>query len=229
MTSEKSRQPVPERVSIYDADDERLRALGEVLVTDTSRTVLKLLFDHTLTANEIATTTGFSLQLVRYHVKKMQDVGLVEISKIGKNTKAHDMKYYCATKFAIVIVPSKFSEKARSSKSLLKSFKSIYRFGAVGISAIGSWFATMALQGTGSIMQSNPVQEMQKIPSSAGSTSYNPFYNGVGGPYSGNGGIGSGATLEEMLKLARSRVTEVMHHPHRGLRHTVFQYRFSNP
>ncbi|NHI02843.1 hypothetical protein DYY67_0747 [Candidatus Nitrosotalea sp. TS] len=34
-----------ERVSIYDADDERLRVLGEVLVTDTSRTVLKLLFD----------------------------------------------------------------------------------------------------------------------------------------------------------------------------------------
>jgi len=229
MTHEKSRQPVPERVGIYDTDDERLRALGEVLITDASRAVLKLLFDHTLTANEIATKTGFSLQLVRYHVKKMQDVGLVEISKIGKNTKAHDMKYYSATKFAIVIVPSKFSEKARSSKSLLKSFKSIYRFGAVGIATIGSWFATTALQGTGSIIQSNPVQEMQKIPSGAGSTSYNPFYNAVGGPYSGDGGIGSGATLEEMLKLARARVTEVAHHPHAGSGTPFFSFGSAPP
>ncbi|MDE1764102.1 MAG: winged helix-turn-helix transcriptional regulator [Thaumarchaeota archaeon] len=215
MTPDRTRQPVPERVGIYDTDDERLRTLGEVLITDAGRTVLKLLFDEALTANEIATKTGFSLQLVRYHLKKMQDVGLVDISKIGKNTKSHDMKYYTATKFAIVIVPSKFSEKTKSSKSLVRSFKSIYRFGAVGIAAIGSWFATGALQGTG-ISAPDLGQVLQKIPSSAGSTSYNPFYNGVGGPYSGDGGIGSGATLEEMLKLARERVTTVLHHPHAG-------------
>lgn len=228
MTHEKSRQPVPDRVSIYDTDDERLRALGEVLITDSSRTVLKLLFDHTLTANEIATKTEFSLQLVRYHLKKMQDVGLVEIAKIGKNTKAHDMKYYSATKFAIVIVPSKFSEKARSSKSLLKSFKSIYRFGAVGITAIGSWFATTALQGSDPIT-SNVTSGIQKIPSGAGSTSYNPFYNAVGGPYSGDGGIGSGATLEEMLKLARERVTAVMHNPHAGSGTPFFSFGSAPP
>ncbi len=214
MNPEKTRQPIPERVSIYDTDDERLRALGEVLVTDASRNILRLLFDGTLTANEISTKTGFSLQLVRYHLQKMRDVGLVDISKIGKNTKSHDMKYYTATKFAIVIVPSKFSERTKSSKSLVRSFKSIYRFGAIGIVAIGSWFTTAALQGIG-FTTSNFGQGV-KIPNGAGSTSYNPFYNGVGGPYSGNGGIGSGATLEEMLKLARERVTTVLYNPHAG-------------
>ncbi|MDE2589414.1 MAG: winged helix-turn-helix transcriptional regulator, partial [Patescibacteria group bacterium] len=207
MNQDKTRQPVPERVSIYDTDDEKLRELGEVLITDASRNILRLLFENTLTANEIATKTGFSLQLVRYHIQKMQNVGLVDISKIGKNTKSHDMKYYTATKFAIVIVPSKFSEKTKSSKSLVRSFKSIYRFGAIGIATIGAWFASTALQGTG--IATDFVQ--QKIPNGAGSTSYNPFYNGVGGPYSGDGGIGSGATLEEMLKLARERVTTVLH------------------
>ncbi len=215
MLQDKTRQTVPERVSIYDTDDERLRALGEVLITDVSRTILKLLFDETLTANEIATKTGFSLQLVRYHLKKLQDVGLVDIPKIGKNTKSHDMKYYHATKFAIVIIPSKFSEKTKSSKLLVRSFKSIYRLGAVGIVAIGSWFAALALQGAG-INTPDVGQQIQNIPSGEGSTSYNPFYNGVGGPYSGDGGIGSGATLEEMLKLARERVTSVLHHPHAG-------------
>ncbi len=215
MAQDKSRQPVAEKIGIYDTDDQRLRALGEVLITDASRTILKLLFDSTLTANEISQRTQFSLQLVRYHLKKMQDVGLVEISKIGKNTKSHDMKYYTATKFAIVIVPSKFSEKAKSSKSLFKSFNSIYRFGAIAVAAIGSWFATVTLQPVGRFLPSD-IQTTQPIPNDAGSTSYNPFYNGVGGPYSGDGGIGSGATLEEMLKLAREKVQLATQNPHLG-------------
>ncbi|HEX5458325.1 MAG TPA: winged helix-turn-helix domain-containing protein, partial [Candidatus Nitrosotalea sp.] len=149
MNPENSKQPIAERVGIYGTEDDSLRALGEILVNDVSRTILKSLFENTLTANDIAIKTEYSLQLVRYHLKKMQDVGLVEISKIGKNTKSHDMKYYTATKFAIVILPSKFSDKAKASKSLLKSLKSLYRLGAVGIASIGAWFATLALQGSG--------------------------------------------------------------------------------
>jgi len=182
MTPDKINQPIAEKVGIYDTNDEKLRELGEVLINDVSRIILKLLFDETLTANEIATKTSFSLQLVRYHLKKMQDVELVEIAKIGKNTKAHDMKYYAATKFAIVIVPSKFSDKAKSSKSLFKSFRSIYRFGAIGVATIGAWFATAALQGTGKISSSDITQGPSSIPGGEGATSYNPFYNVIGGP-----------------------------------------------
>src|SRR6267143_1766152 len=214
MSPDKTNHPIADKVEIYDTDDERLRVLGEVLITDVSRTVLKLLLGETLTANEIAIKTEYSLQLVRYHLKKMQDARLVEISKIGKNTKAHDMKYYSATKFAIVIVPSKFSEKAKSSKSLFKSFRSIYRFGAIGIAAIGSWFATIALQGTGQI--SDITKGIPEGSNGGGYSSYNPFYNAVGGPYSGDGGIGSGASLEEILKLAREKVTVAVQHQNAG-------------
>ncbi len=216
MSPDKINHPIPEKVGIYDTNDEKLRELGEVLINDVSRTILKLLFDETLTANEIATRTGFSLQLVRYHIKKMQDVELAEISKIGKNTKAHDMKYYHATKFAIVIVPSKFSDKAKSSKSLFKSFRSIYRFGAIGIATIGAWFATAALQATGKLSTSDISQGSSSISGGGGATSYNPFYNVIGGPYSGDGGTGSGATLEEILKLAREKVQLSAQNPHLG-------------
>ncbi len=125
------------------------------------------------------------------------------------------MKYYRATKFAIVIIPSKLSEKTKSSKLLVRSFKSIYRLGAVGIASIGSWLATLTLQDT-STNTSDLGEQFRNIPSGEGSTSYNPFYNGVGGPYSGDGGIGDGATVEEMLKLARERVTTVLNNPHAG-------------
>src|SRR2546427_415406 len=117
MSPDKTNQPIAERVGIYDTDDERIRALGEVLITDVSRTVLKLLF------------------------------------------------------------------------------------------------ATVALQGTG---QSSDVSNGIQAPSGGGYTSYNPFYNAVGGPYSGDGGIGSGASLEEMLKLAREKVTMAAQSPHAG-------------
>jgi len=220
MIPDKTNQPTADKIGIYNTDDERLRVLGEVLITDVSRTILKLLFDQTLTANEIATRTEYSLQLVRYHLKKMQDVGLVEISKIGKNTKSHDMKYYCATKFAIVILPSKFSERAKSSKSLFNSFKSIYRFGAIGIAAVGAWFATSVLQGIGSV--SDTSKGIPDVPSGGGYTSYNPFYNTVGGPYSGDGGTGSGASLEEILKLAREKVTAAVQNPHAGSGTPIF-------
>src|SRR6267143_3050870 len=213
MSPDKTNHPIADKVEIYDTDDERLRVLGEVLITDVSRTVLKLLLGETLTANEIAIKTEYSLQLVRYHLKENAGRGLVEISKIGKNTKAHDMKYYSATKFAIVILPSKFSARAKSSKSLFNSFKSIYRFGAIGVVAICSWFATSMLQGTGPI--SDVSKGIQESPS-GGYTSYNPFYNAVGGPYSGDGGTGSGASLEEILKLAREKVTVAVQHQHAG-------------
>ena len=213
LSSENTKQPIAERVEIYGTEDEKLRSLGEVLITDVSRNILKLLLENTFTANEISIKTGYSLQLVRYHLKKIQDAGLAEISKIGKNTKSHDMKYYSATKFAIVILPSKFSDKAKSSKSLIKSLKSLYRFGAIGIAAIGSWFATIAIQGTGQLTLPKGVNE---VPNGGGYTSYNPFYNAVGGPYSGDGGIGSGASLGEMLKLARSKVAIATQNPHAG-------------
>lgn len=214
MNSENSKQPIAERVGIYGTEDDNLRALGEILVNDVSRTILKLLFENIFTANDIATKTEYSLQLVRYHLKKMQDVGLVEISKIGKNTKSHDMKYYTATKFAIVILPSKFSDKAKTSKSFIRSLKSLYKLGAIGIASIGAWFTTLALQGAGQI--SDISKEAPDTTGGGGYTSYNPFYNTIGGPYSGDGGIGSGASLGEMLKLAREKVSIAAQNPHAG-------------
>ena len=131
-----------------------------------------MLFEDVLTANEIAMRTGFSLQLVRYHLGKMRDVNLVEISRIGKNTKSHDIKYYSATKFAIVIVPSRYAGRTRASKALARSFRSIYRLGAVGVAAVASWFATAAMQG---FSVPSAGDALLKVPPVLGATSYNPF------------------------------------------------------
>jgi DNA-binding transcriptional ArsR family regulator len=137
---------ITDKVEILSTDDDKIKSVGELLSSDSSRTILKLLFNDQLTANQIAQKTEISLPLVIYHLKKMQEAGMVKISQTGKNTKSHDMKYYTVDKFAIVILPSGATEKAKSSKSLFNSFNRIYKFSMIGGAAIAAWFSSQFLQ-----------------------------------------------------------------------------------
>ncbi len=144
-------QDPTENIEIFSTDDEKIRSIGELLTNDSSREILQLLFKEEMTATQLAQKTETSLQLVKYHLNKMQDMGVVKVSKIEKNIKAQDMKYYKATKFAIVILPSAVSDKAKESKLLLRSFRTIYRFVGIGVAAVASWFATKTLQDTNQV------------------------------------------------------------------------------
>src|SRR3972149_10598073 len=137
---------ISDRVEIISTEDQKMKAIGEILSSDSSRAILKLLFNDSLTANQISQKTGISLPLVIYHLKKMQDMSIVKISSVGKNVKAQDMKYYTTTKFAIVILPSSLSQKAKTSKSLANSFKTIYRFASIGVAGVATWFVSQFAQ-----------------------------------------------------------------------------------
>lgn len=128
-----------EKIEILSTDNEKIKLIGELLSNDSSRIILQLLFESEMTANQISLKTNMLVSLIIHHLKKMQEVGIVKINRIEKNTKGHDMKYYGTTKFAIVILPSKLSDKARQSKSLYNSFRRIYKFAAIGITAATSW------------------------------------------------------------------------------------------
>ncbi|HEY5735081.1 MAG TPA: winged helix-turn-helix domain-containing protein [Nitrosopumilus sp.] len=134
-----------EKIKILATDDEKIKSFGELFTNDSSREILQLLFNEELTATQIAQKTGISLQLVKYHLIKLQDLGIVKISKIEKNSKSQDMKIYTATKFSIVIVPPKLSEKTKESKLLVRSFRHIYK-------VVGLGFAT-AISGLFSLSQ----------------------------------------------------------------------------
>jgi DNA-binding transcriptional ArsR family regulator len=150
---------INDKIEILSTDDDRIKSVGELLSSDSSRAILKLLFNDQLTANQIAQKTEISLPLVIYHLKKMQEAGIIKIAQTGKNTKSHDMKYYTVDKFAIVILPSAATEKAKSSKSLFNSFNRIYRFSMIGGAAIAAWFSSQFLQ----IQQSSmPTDDMMQ-------------------------------------------------------------------
>lgn len=122
-----------EKIKILATDDKKIKLFGELFTNDSSREILQLLFNEELTANQIAQKTQISLQLVKYHLNKLQDLGIVKISKIEKNSKSQDMKIYSATKFSIVIVPPTLSEKTKESKLLVRSFRHIYKVAGLGL------------------------------------------------------------------------------------------------
>ena len=146
---------INDKIEILSTDDDRIKAVGELLSSDSSRTILKLLFNEEMTANQISQKTEISLPLVMYHLKKMQECNVVKVAQTGKNTKSHDMKYYTVDKFAIVILPSGMTEKAKTSKSLFNSFNRIYRFATIGGVSLAAWFSAQFIQQNNRIAISN--------------------------------------------------------------------------
>ena len=132
-TDELPNDELIENIKILATDDEKIKSFGEVFTNDSSREILQLLFNEELTASQIAQKSNVSLQLVKYHLNKLQNLGVVKISKIEKNSKSQDMKIYTASKFSIVIVPPNLSEKTKESKLLVRSFRHIYKIAGLGI------------------------------------------------------------------------------------------------
>jgi DNA-binding transcriptional ArsR family regulator len=91
-----SNDDLTEKIKILATDDEKIKSFGEIFTNDSSREILQLLFNEELSATQIAQKSNVSLQLVKYHLNKLQDLGVVKISKIEKNSKSQDMKIYTA-------------------------------------------------------------------------------------------------------------------------------------
>lgn len=159
----KDEDEITEKIKIIATDDEKIKSFGELLTNDSSRAILQLLFNEELTALQIAEKTGISLQLVKYHIIKLQDLGVVKVTKIEKNSKSQDMKFYSAQKFSMVIVPPKYSEKTKESKLLVRSFKHIYKIVGLGISAGISGIMSLALLQQESRIPKN-FEESQTLP-----------------------------------------------------------------
>ncbi|WP_299293517.1 helix-turn-helix domain-containing protein [Nitrosopumilus sp.] len=159
MSVDENPDELTEKIKILATDDEKIKSFGELFTNDSSREILQLLFNEELSATQISQKTEISLQLVKYHLNKLQDLGVVKISKIEKNSKSQDMKIYTASKFSIVIVPPKLSEKTRESKLLVRSFRHIYKVAGLGIATgISGLLSAFQLEQPNSVVVDDPAQ-----------------------------------------------------------------------
>ncbi len=75
---------INEKIKILATDDEKIKSYAELFTNDSSREILQFLFNEELSAIQIAQKTNISLQLVKYHLNKLQDLGVVKISRVKK-------------------------------------------------------------------------------------------------------------------------------------------------
>ena len=214
------RDEITEKIKIIATDDEKIKSFGELLTNDSSRAILQLLFNEELTALQISEKTGISLQLVKYHIIKLQDLGVVKVTKVEKNSKSQDMKFYSASKFSMVIVPPKYSEKTKESKLLVRSFKHIYKIAGLGIAAGISGLLSIPLLeqdrrvpvdfGERQLTQTTEMQDAdESISASAPESEKIASESGDGGFASAPAPepeAGSEYTLEESLELSARKI-----------------------
>lgn len=185
-------------VNVFSIDDEKMKVLAKIISNKSGVTIMNLLFQNELTANDVAQRTNMSLQLVKYYLDKMQQINLIHVSKIGKNSKARNMNYYKISKLAIIITPSKITEKTRQSKSLARSFHSISKFFGVATASA--------------------VTVLSLVLVSAESRLINPFkswYSEFRLPIE-IAGTGISNSIDESLHLAKTRVESVVANPGAG-------------
>ncbi len=125
--ADNSKTKPDESIKVMSVDDQKIKTVGEVLSNDSSRAILKILADREMSANQISQDADLSIALVAFHLKKMQDVGIIKITKTGKSVKGQDVKYYSATNQSFLITP------ARHTESILDSVKESSSYGAIGI------------------------------------------------------------------------------------------------
>ncbi|PIN82139.1 MAG: ArsR family transcriptional regulator [Nitrosopumilales archaeon CG15_BIG_FIL_POST_REV_8_21_14_020_33_23] len=185
-------------VNVFSLDDVKMKILAKVISNKSSIEILNLLFYSEMTANEIAQKTNMSLQLVKHYLGKMQQIELIHVSKTEKNSKARNMNYYKASKIAIVITPSKITEKTKQSKSLVRSFHSISKFFGMGIVSAITALSLAIVSAESSLL--NPFKSW-----------YSDFSLPI--KISGTGLVDS---IDESLYMAKTKVDSVVSNPGAG-------------
>ncbi|CDI06259.1 ArsR/SmtB family transcription factor [Candidatus Nitrosotenuis uzonensis] len=67
-----------DNIQVFSSDDEKLKALGELLSNKSSRDIIKLLIDKEMYTNEIANKLDMRISLVIHHLKKLNELGLLQ-------------------------------------------------------------------------------------------------------------------------------------------------------
>ena len=122
------------KVKIFELSNSSLKKLGELLTNETSRDIIMTLGTHQMYLNQLAQELKLRVPLVVHHLKKIAELGLleIEVKPISKKTKDHNH-------FKIntdVFLPFTKSE----GNKLKRIFKEGVKFASIGIVAFISWW-----------------------------------------------------------------------------------------
>lgn len=125
----------PDVVKIYSNDDMILKKIGQILSSEKSRKIYGVLIDTELNAKEVAKLIDNEenprLPNIIFHLEKMVKAGMLEVKTKQQRRNGHYLKYYKAVP-AVLVVPPKYVEKAKNSKTLYKMFEQIFKISVIG-------------------------------------------------------------------------------------------------
>ncbi|GGL25052.1 transcriptional regulator [Halarchaeum grantii] len=127
--SEGERERDPKLVGIGEAEAESVFA---ALSSGTARAVLDALYEEPLTASDIAEEVDTSLQNATYHVNKLRDAGLVDVSETWYSAQGREMKVYAPTNGPLVVYAG--AREGEADEPLSAALAKL--FGAVGVVAL---------------------------------------------------------------------------------------------
>lgn len=135
----------PDVVKIYSNDDMILKQIGQILSSEKSRRIYGVLIDCELNAKEVAKLIDNEenprLPNIIFHLDKMVNAGMLDVKTKQQRRNGHYLKYYKAVP-AVLVVPPKFLEKAKNSKTLYKMFEHIFKLSALAIPICGTIMIT---------------------------------------------------------------------------------------
>lgn len=132
------------KIKVFASDD-NLKSLGELLSNDSSRSIIYNLMTKEMYTNEISTTLDMRVSLVIHHLKKLEDLGLLEITEKKIKRKGIEHRFF-KIKSNIFVVLDNTKEEIKEKGFLQRIFRDGIKFASVGIIGAASWFGTQTLQ-----------------------------------------------------------------------------------
>ena len=121
------------KIKVFASDD-NLKALGELLSNETSRKIIINLMSTEMYTNEIATKLDIRVSLVIHHLRKLEELGLLEIEKKKIKRKGEKHRFFKMNS-DLFITLDKTKEEIDKKGILKRIFKVGIKFGVIFIVA----------------------------------------------------------------------------------------------
>jgi DNA-binding transcriptional ArsR family regulator len=124
-----------DKIKVFSSEDEKLKLLGELLSSKSSRDIIKLLSKKQMYTNEIATKLDMRVSLVIHHLKKMEELGLLKVTHKQIVKKGNNHRYFKMVP-NLFVTPGETKKESEEKGILKKIFKESVKLSAVFLTAI---------------------------------------------------------------------------------------------
>ncbi len=124
------------KIKVFASDD-NLKTLGELLSNDSSRKIIYNLMNKEMYTNEISIKLDMRVSLVIHHLKKLEELGMLEITNKKIKRKGIDHRFFKISS-DIFVKLDKTREELDKKGILKKIFRDGIKFGAILFSFVFS-------------------------------------------------------------------------------------------